>query len=187
MKRYYPILIMMIFMLIINGCTTQVSNKNMEKVYLNINSKHYDDIDELYKNSSIVVIAKAIKNIDTWKGTFKSIAESEQVFTPVFVEILEVIKGRSKQHVGNTILINQPGGIYKNVEYVEKTTSYLKVGEKYMLFLSEEGGGNYTLISPYEGMVEIVNEDVIARNENLIINSKISISKFRDILEKCSN
>lgn len=182
MKKVYPIFLIIIFIFISNGCSKQVANKATEKIYMNIKANHYDTIEKLYKNSSIVIIGDVVKSKDTWKGTFKSIDINEQVYTQVFVKISEVIKGREVQEVGNTLLLNQPGGIYKNVDYIEKNTEYLEQGKKYILVLNDEGNGNYTLISPYEGMLEVVNDNALPRPENSILTSKLTVNQFREKL-----
>jgi hypothetical protein len=186
-KKFYSIILIIGFILLLNGCAKAASNKITERVDLKINLTHYEDIVNLYKDSYVIVLGKPVENRETLKIIVKTISTKEQIYSPVFFEISEVVKGNDKQCPGNTVLLNQPGGIYNNVEYIEKSTSYLKIGKQYILFLKDEDGGNYTLASPYEGMMEIVNDYAIPRTDNSIFTSKLSLYQLKEKLNNASN
>ena len=187
MKKFYSIILIIGFILLLNGCAKETSNKITERVDLKINLTHYEDIVKLYKDSYVIVLGKPVENVDALKTTIKTISTKEQIYSQVFFQISEVIKGKDKQCPGNTLLIYQPGGGYENVEYIEKSTSYLNIGKQYILFLKDVGNGNYSLASPYEGMIEIVNDDAIPRPGNSIFTSKLSLSQLKEKLNNVSN
>lgn len=173
MKRSSVLLITIISILIISFVVYYNINQSTEIIPDADWASHYDNINDLIKNSGIIIKGKVIDS--------KPEQRVDLIFTMQEVKIEKVYYGEIKE--GDTVSVLQTGGELNG----KKTTPFREApiwnkGDEYLLFLEHTDEGHYLVLGGYQGAGRIENNKVkFSKVKNDNIAKEFSNKKLLDI------
>lgn len=168
MKNLIFLVSIIFVFLFLSGC-----QKEIEVISMTGDWPVYLTIEELYKNSDVVVIGRVdntgpAKEIDI---DVRLDAEYLMVMTPSDIKVIEPLKGNLVENDSFKLMLE--GGEVKNQRF-DYGIVHLEKGKKYLLFLSkndQESPLPYTAIAPFVSILEIEGDKIIPQPKNNLVSS----------------
>lgn len=143
--------VIFVFLVVLNKKPVEQDSSKQEVTEKVVMSGSYPlvSLEEVFEQSTLVIRGKVVSISDSFK--IRPVGDDEGqnigVFTDYYIEPVETFRGEA---LGGSITVRTRGGIYENLEEIDKSEPLLIEGNEYILMLYKpELGGGYNLDEDY--------------------------------------